>query len=353
MFPYFRAAFSATVLATVLAFVAVFATGLVSRAAQPSAQPTAPASAPAPARAPTPARASAPAQSEVPLADPFILLHEGVYYAYGTGNPRGFWPYVSSDLVTWKKSPAPALDKADSYGEKKFWAPEVVYRKENQTFYMYYAAEEHICAATAKSPLGPFKQEARQPMRAERAIDPTLFVDDDGAPWLYFVVVGGGRNTIYGAELERDWVTFKAGSPAFKCIESERGWENILGRVAEGPSVFKRGGVYYMMYSANGYTSQDYAVGYATAASPRGPWKKAGANPVLRRPRAGLVGTGHGSPFTDKNGRLQYVFHAHASPQAVAPRRMYVIGMDIDKNGRLTVDKNSIITPRIAFTALP
>lgn len=289
----------------------------------------------------------APLQSALPLADPFILLHEGVYYAYGTGYARGFWVYVSSDLATWEKKTAPALVRDDSYGEKKFWAPEVVYRPENRTFYMYYTAEEHLCVATAKSPLGPFKQDTRQPMRAERAIDSTLFVDDDGTPWLYFVIVADGRNIIWGAELERDWMTFKAGRQPFRCIAPERGWETIQGRVAEGPSVFKRDGIYYMMYSANHYINRDYAVGYATAASPRGPWKKADANPILRRPPPGLVGTGHGAPFVDKNGSHRYVFHAHSSRDSVHPRKMYIAGMAVDKNSWLSIDKDSIITPRL------
>lgn len=31
----------------------------------------------------------------------------------------------------------------------------------------YYSAEEHICVATSPSPLGPFKQAIKQPMRTE------------------------------------------------------------------------------------------------------------------------------------------------------------------------------------------
>jgi len=289
--------------------------------------------------------AAQPPQSGVPLADPFVLLHEGVYYAYGTGYKGGFHVYVSRDLVTWEKAAAPALVMEDSFGEKKFWAPEVVYREENRAFYMYYTAEEHLCVATAKSPLGPFKQEVKKPMRAERAIDSTLFVDEDGTPWLYFVIVADGQNVIWGAELERDWVTFKAGKAPFRCVAAEQGWETVQGRVAEGPSVFKRGDVYYMMYSANHYINQGYAVGYATAATPRGPWKKAGGNPVLRRPANGLVGTGHGAPFVGRDGNHYYVFHAHAGAQAVQPRRMYIAPMSIDKEGRLSIDAGGIITP--------
>jgi len=283
----------------------------------------------------------------VPLADPFILLHEGVYYAYGTGYKHGFHVYVSRDLATWEKAPAPALGMDDSYGTRKFWAPEVFYRDENKTFYMFYTAEEHLCVATAKSPLGPFKQDTKKPMRAERAIDSTLFVDDDGTAWLYFVIVADGQNIIWGAELERDWVTFKAGKAPFRCIVAEREWELLQGRVAEGPSVFKRDGVYYMMYSANHFLNQGYAVGYATATSPRGPWKKADANPILKKPPNGLVGVGHGAPFVDAKGNYQYVFHAHASAEAVQPRKMYIAPMSIDKNGKLSIDQKNIITPRL------
>ena len=303
---------------------------------------------PTPSAAPPPPGTAVPAPSAVPLADPFILLHEGVYYAYGTGHNRGFPVYVSRDLVTWEKSPALALDMDDSFGKKWFWAPEVAYRKENKTFYMHYTAEERLCVATAKSPLGPFKQETKQPMRGERDIDSTLFVDDDGTPWLFFVRVANGQNIIWVAGLEQDWMTFKAGEPARRCLGPEQDWETIDGRVTEGPSVFKHNGVYYLVYSANGYTSPDYAIGYATAASPRGPWKKANTNPILKKPRPGLVGTGHGALFFDKNGRLNYVFHAHASPHAIHPRKMYIARVSIDKNGSLSIDKTSLVTPRPA-----
>ena len=40
--------------------------------------------------------------SQLPLADPFILLHEGTYYAYGTGEP-GFRISTSQDLRHWKQ----------------------------------------------------------------------------------------------------------------------------------------------------------------------------------------------------------------------------------------------------------
>lgn len=85
-----------------------------------------------------------------------------------------------------------------------------------------------------------------------------------------------------------------------ECIKADASWELQQAKVAEGPSLLKRNRVYYLIYSANHFRSQDYAVGYATATSPLGPWKKYDGNPILCRDKdvaAGLVGTGHGAPF--------------------------------------------------------
>ena len=40
-------------------------------------------------------------EERVQLADPFILLHDGTYYAYGTHNRNGIEYYTSDDLRKW------------------------------------------------------------------------------------------------------------------------------------------------------------------------------------------------------------------------------------------------------------
>ena len=280
----------------------------------------------------------------VPLADPFILCHEGVYYAYGTHSDDGFPVYTSHDLVLWKRHSTLALSKDNSYGNQWFWAPEVYYRPENKTFYMYYSAEEHICVATSQSPLGPFTQKEKQPMRtAEKSIDNTLFIDDDGTPYLFFVRFTNG-NVIWSVELESDWMTVRENTLKM-CVEATAGWERIQARVAEGPSVIKRNGVYYLLYSANDYQSQDYGVGYATANAPGNAWEKAPENPILRRPNANLVGTGHGAIFKDNDGNLRYVFHAHSDLVTIHPRKMYITGLIFGDDGKIRMDKDNIISP--------
>lgn len=105
----------------------------------------------------------------VPLGDPFILLHDGTYYAYGTHAADGIEVYTSKDLRKWKLHGL-ALHKDDVWADSRFWAPEI-YEIDGK-FYMYYTADEHICVAIADSPLGPFRQNEKKPMVAgEKMID--------------------------------------------------------------------------------------------------------------------------------------------------------------------------------------
>ena len=213
---------------------------------------------------------------KVPLADPFILLYDGVYYAYGTGAGSGIEVWTSRDLSTWERAKGNARDglalhRTDVWGEKWFWAPEV-YRL-NDKFYMYFTAEEHICVATSDSPLGPFVQETRQPMIAdEKCIDNTLFIDDDGRAYMYFDRFNDGLN-IWVVELEDDCTTLKKETMR-PCIHVSQEWEKVWPRVNEGCFVIRRNGTYYMTYSANSYESPFYGIGCATADSPLGPWTK-------------------------------------------------------------------------------
>lgn len=278
----------------------------------------------------------------LPIADPYILLYDGMYYAYGTSGDNGFEVYTSDDLETWKRSSAMALNKQDSYADRWFWAPEVYYVEKAKKFYLFYSADEHICVATSDSPYGPFVQDEKKPIREEKSIDTSVFFDDDGKAYLYFVRFTDG-NVIWVAELNDDLKSIKE-ETLTQCFAAEEPWELILPKVVEGPSVIKQGDTYYLMYSANGYTSQDYAVGYATSKSPFGPWKKYEKNPILHNYK-GLVGVGHGAPFIDKEGKMRYVFHAHKSTTEIHPRDAYVVDMSLE-NGVITLDGN-LIRPRV------
>lgn len=260
----------------------------------------------------------------VPLADPFILLYKNVYYAYGTGAEDGIEVMTSDDLKTWRRATNPesrlALHKNNSYGEHWFWAPEVYYV--NGKFYMYYSAEEHMCVAVSDSPLGPFKQDVQKPMlEGEKTIDNSLFIDDNGKPYLFFDRFNDGLN-IWVAEMEDDLMKIKKETMQ-PCIHVSQEWETVWPRVNEGSFVIKHNGLYYMTYSANSYESQFYGIGCATATDIMGEWTKYEHNPLLQKP-GDLVGVGHSSMFRDKEGNWRIVFHAHRDSENIHPRHMYI-----------------------------
>ena len=276
--------------------------------------------------------------SQVPLADPYILVADSCYYAYGTHSADGIEVWRSADLAQWERLGL-ALHKQHTSETRWFWAPEV-YHKDG-TYYMYYSANEHLYVAASASPTGPFRQQGGHQMKSllgdEKCIDSHVFFDDDGTAWLFFVRFTDG-NCIWSCQLSADLITPIAATLQ-PCIAVSQPWEQAMGRVVEGPYVVKHKGCYYLTYSANDFRNIDYAVGVATAKSPYGPWTKS-EQPIISRTNIGRYGTGHGDLFTDAKDNWQYVFHTHNSFTEVAPRKTGVVGVTF-QHGTFTVDADS------------
>lgn len=296
-----------------------------------------------------------PTFGQICLADPTIFADGDTYYLYGTSpqSMNGFWVYESKDLRNWS-GPVGVRDgyalRGNTYGAFGFWAPQVF--KQGETYCMAYTANEQIAIAKAKSPLGPFTQEdtkmltplniwaqtadGKLPSR-HKEIDPYVFFDDDGKAYLYHVRLIKG-NRIYVAELNDEMTAVKE-ETARECIAAENsGWENVAGSqwgVAEGPTVVKVDKTYYLFYSCNDFRNKDYAVGYATADNPLGPWKKHG-EPIITRQMVGENGTGHGDLLRDKDGTWKYVLHVHNSDDQVSPRRTAIVDLQL-KRGKWSI----------------
>lgn len=277
-----------------------------------------------------------PVFNTISLADPTIFFDNGTYYLYGTSLADGFKVYTSKDLKTWEGpagvSDGLALKRGDAFGTQGFWAPQVF--KRGGTYYMYYTANEHLTVAEAQSPLGPFRQKKLSMVPAKvKEIDPFVFFDTDGKAYLYHVRLMDG-NRIYVAELNKDLKSMKENT-ARECISAEKGWEDTADaawKVCEGPTVVKIDSTYYLFYSCNDFRNKDYAVGYATAKSPLGPWVKH-KNPIISRQLIGANGTGHGELFKDNDGDWAYVFHTHRSNDRVVPRKAAIVKLRLGKRG--------------------
>ena len=154
-------------------------------------------------------------------------------------------------------------------------------------------------------------------------------------------------NNVWIAELEKDLITLKKETMR-PCIHVSQAWEEVWPRVNEGSYILKHNGIYYMTYSANSYESPFYGVGCATATDIMGEWAKYDENPLLQNP-GGLVGVGHSAMFTDKEGKLRIVFHAHKDKSNIHPRAMYIGTVNFENvNGtdRMRISKE-YITPKL------
>ena len=294
--------------------------------------------------------------SSINIADPTVFYDKGTYYLYGTveGNSnQGFLVYTSKDMKSWKIAAEAkdgyALRKGDAFGDRQFWAPQVF--AYNNKFYMAYVANENIAVAESNSALGPFTQTSKVALSAPvKQIDPFIFIDDDGKKYLYHVRLING-NKLFVAEMTDDFSAIKP-ETLRECITATEDWENTTHAypVAEGPSILKHNNLYYFVYTANDFRNPDYAVGYAVASSPYGPWKKHAGNPILSRKNIGRNGTGHGDFIKDDKGNLFYVFHTHNSDTKVAPRTTAIIKAMFVKDStggidKLTIDEKSFYYP--------
>lgn len=115
--------------------------------------------------------------------------------------------------------------------------------------------------------------------------------------------------------------------------------KEINRRWTEGSYIFKNGDFYYMMYSANHFAGENYAVGYATSKHPLGPFKKSSNNPILEKNTAkggDVTGTGHNSALFTKEGKMLCVYHGRTTKTG-EERVVFINEMTIEPDGRLKV----------------
>jgi beta-xylosidase len=328
---------------------------------------------------------------KVQLGDPYVLHTNGTYYMYGTGGAdKGFAAYSSKDLVNWMKEGQVYFhNNINGWSDPKaswdgaYWAPEVYEVKGK--FYLFYSAQWkvnptnevenfRIGVAVADKPTGPFIDLTDKPIfdPGYPIIDANVFFDSDGRSYLYYSracykhPVESGvaalarkkgwfkqveESWVYGVELKEDF-SGVIGEPVLvlrppvRLGDKQAEWESrsvtareVGRRWTEGSVTFKKDNIYYIMYSANHFGGQYYAIGYATSSSPLGPYKKAANNPVLQKNtnKGGLVsGTGHNSITYSPDGKEMFCVY-HGRTAKTGNERVVFIDRMQAKNGRITV----------------
>jgi beta-xylosidase len=157
---------------------------------------------------------------------------------------------------------------------------------------------------------------------------------------------------VYGVELKPDF-SGVIGKPVLvlrppvKLGDKQAEWESrsvtareVNRRWTEGSVTFKKDNLYYIMYSANHFGGQYYAIGYATATSPLGPFRKAANNPILEKnsDKGGSVtGTGHNSITYSPDGKEMFCVYHGRTAKTGDERVVFIDRMRV-KNGRITID---------------
>jgi GH43 family beta-xylosidase len=258
------------------------------------------------------------------LADPAVVRHEGTFYLYATGEvdgDNGTRVFTSTNLVSWE--PGPVVFRP---GQPHVWAPDVWRDPASGRWFLYYTVNQTVGVAEADGPLGPFTIRRKF---FDQAIDAHLFRDEDGKLYLYYVQFPGFRITVQPMASPTE-----PGGERKVLLQPETEWEQRSGQVTEGPWMIKRDGRYYLLYSGSGADTPNYAVGYAVADHPLGPFSRAPHNPMIQR-REGLFGPGHGCAVQDDAGRWWHVYHQKHTERVEWSRFIALDPLWSDQLGRL------------------
>jgi beta-xylosidase len=248
--------------------------------------------------------------------DPDVIKVGRAYYAYATATAweaRGhIFPILRSrDLVRWQYV-GDAMPGSPAWSNGNYWAPGVV--EHNGTFYMYYVGKDLrldrncVAVATAGRPIGPFTHRAVLgcgDAGTAGYIDPQPFIDTAGRAYLYFKK-DNPVHIISVVQLRPDLL--HATGPIKDLLKLDQTWEFGSYSTVEAPFAIKHGRTYVLFYSGNNW-EDNYAEGYATSASPLGPFKKYAHNPILRS-KGSVRGPGGASLVEGPHGGWWMVYHA-------------------------------------------
>lgn len=279
-------------------------------------------------------------------ADPEGIIYGDTYWIFPTWSQpyeeqTFFDCFSSKDLVNWTRHRSIIDTTEVKWARKAMWAPAVI-SKDNKYYLFFSANDVHqgemggIGVAVADSPEGPYKDLLGKPLingiiNGAQPIDQFVFRDDDGTYYMYY---GGWghcnmvklNDTFTGIESFDDGTYFKEVTPE---------------KYVEGPFMFKRDGKYYFMWSEGGWTGPDYAVAYAIADSPFGPFHREAK--ILQSDPAIGTGAGHHSVLHPDGENYYIVYHRHPLGSTDGNCRVTCIDrMEFDAEGRIRPIKMTV-----------
>jgi len=218
-------------------------------------------------------------------ADPAPMVYNGTVYLYTTHDEdqtvKNFFTmndwkcYSSTDMVNWTDHGTILSYKDFEWARGDAWAGQCVYQ--NGKFYFYVPVNRKnggnaIGVAVSDSPTGLFRDAIGSPLLIGNGyIDPTIFIDTDGQPYLYW-----GNPNLWYVKLNKDMVSYDKELGVVQVPLTREGFnirikdaEKRPSSYEEGPWLFKRNTKYYLLYPAGGVPEH---LAYSTNTSLSGSW---------------------------------------------------------------------------------
>ncbi|WP_141502506.1 family 43 glycosylhydrolase [Paenibacillus luteus] len=256
----------------------------------------------------TPAMSGNPIFTSIFTADPSAhVWNDGRIYVYASHDifpSRGsdlmdkYHVFSSDNMVDWVDEGEILSSDDVPWGRPEggfMWAPDAAYKDGTYYFYFPHPSDTNwnnswkIGVATSDKPAADFTVQGYiEGLPGSNLIDPSVFRDDDGTYYLY----AGGGGTSYGVKLGSDMMSLDGPIKQFTELQDFH----------EATWVFKRGSLYYLMYSDNNPGAN--RMRYATSSSPLGPWVNRGVilDPVKNSE------TSHGS-IVEYKGNWYMFYH--------------------------------------------
>lgn len=279
--------------------------------------------------------------------DPYILLYGDSYYLYRSAQENGVECLVSKDLENWSEPIPVFIPPEDFHGcDDFFWAPECHYYKGN--FYIFtsvqsrkYGYNRVISVYRANNPLGPFEDiaDGRVSPANQDSIDGTLYVDEDGQPWMLFVHEWTSMPDDIGAmsvaKLSDD-LSHLISEPIDLFKANDPSWTDD--RVTDGPYVYVSDEGKMLMIWSN-FTDKGYCIGIAHSESSKitGPWIQHDKLIYEKGMKDEFIyGGGHAMIFKAKDGRLMLSFHSPNSETNGVKEHLTLMELE-EKDGELII----------------
>jgi beta-xylosidase len=259
-------------------------------------------------------------------ADPAPLIYNDTVYLY-TGHDTAsveatnykmpdWYVFSSADMVNWTNHGTCLSPQTFSWATGDAYAAHCIHRDGEFYWYVstFHKSDENskggaaIGVAVSDRPTGPFKDAIGKALIVNEMttdmkhgwddIDPAVFIDDDGQAYLFW-----GNGSCKWVKLKGNMTELDGSITVFRP-------EHYI----EGPWVYKRNGLYYLVYAGAG--TKPEMIEYCTATNPEGPWTYRG---IIQENVPNSFTTHPG--IIDYKGKTYFFYHNGSLPTGGSYRR--------------------------------